>query len=315
MKLFNQRKRYLKEQPAVSAENHKSVADYFKYGIHYLRNTLDSYIKQEVSLSSNLEAIQHGSHETLEQINKLDQVIESIQNNYRDFYVYANQIKDGMSETDSTIDQSISHMTQLSSQIGNSKGQMHNIVAAFDQLENDFSQISEFSRGIAGISYQTNLLALNAAIEAARAGEAGKSFSVVAHQIRELSSSTDSLVNGINHSLHALQDTIAMMQREISKTTEMMQENMEYADHLQESIVKVNDSSNKVKDIVDIMQTTLETSTSTMSDTISDINHSKDAVQHIDTAITDITRKDTEKAILLNEMDTILVQFDNLSQR
>ncbi|MEG0472365.1 MAG: methyl-accepting chemotaxis protein [Solibacillus sp.] len=58
------------------------------------------------------------------------------------------------------------------------------------------------------ISEQTKLLALNASIEAARAGDAGKGFSVVASEIRNLASSTQDSVSEMDTVLAGIQNQI-----------------------------------------------------------------------------------------------------------
>jgi len=55
------------------------------------------------------------------------------------------------------------------------------------ELETRMAELRTLSESVGKIASQTNLLALNAAIEAARTGEAGKGFSVVAAEVRELS--------------------------------------------------------------------------------------------------------------------------------
>src|SRR5690349_8263181 len=66
------------------------------------------------------------------------------------------------------------------------------------------SHVSRVSEEISLIARQTHLLALNAAIEAARAGEFGKSFAVVAAEVKTLSAKTAQATGQIETTLAQL---------------------------------------------------------------------------------------------------------------
>ncbi len=79
---------------------------------------------------------------------------------------------------------------------------------AITELSNKSSEIGQILGVIQGIADQTNLLALNAAIEAARAGEAGKSFSVVADEIRKLAEQSSFSVKQIDSIIKQVQASV-----------------------------------------------------------------------------------------------------------
>ncbi|WP_397474175.1 methyl-accepting chemotaxis protein [Pusillimonas sp.] len=60
------------------------------------------------------------------------------------------------------------------------------VVETMDGIRDSSRKISDIVTLIEGIAFQTNILALNAAVESVRAGEAGKSFAVVAGEVRNL---------------------------------------------------------------------------------------------------------------------------------
>lgn len=76
------------------------------------------------------------------------------------------------------------------------------------ELAKEAEKIGDIMQEIQGIADQTNLLALNAAIEAARAGEHGRGFSVVADEVRALSSRTHSATKQIQVSIGEIQSTL-----------------------------------------------------------------------------------------------------------
>jgi twitching motility protein PilJ len=73
-------------------------------------------------------------------------------------------------------------------------------------LGDDSVRIGEISEFISDIASRTNLLALNATIEAARAGEAGRGFTVVADEIRNLAERSSHAASEITKLIEDIQN-------------------------------------------------------------------------------------------------------------
>ncbi len=137
---------------------------------------------------------------------------------------------------------------------------MHNIRQAVREamkqvrfLDENSVRISEISDFIAEISNRTNLLALNASIEAARAGEAGRGFSIVAEEIRNLAENTSNSAEEISKLIDGIQKSISLTLQNIEAGNMEVTTGVQLVDQageaLREILEKVEVSSSAAEDI------------------------------------------------------------------
>lgn len=122
---------------------------------------------------------EHSAKDCLTYMDHLSVEIEQVVEN-------TTEIKDISNETKEMVDAGIAIMQRLTD---TSKATTQNVQGIMDEIEvlgTKVDNINHIIGVITEIADQTNLLSLNASIEAAHAGEAGRGFSVVAMEVKNL---------------------------------------------------------------------------------------------------------------------------------
>src|SRR5688572_26538438 len=105
------------------------------------------------------------------------------------------------------------------------------------------NQVQSVSSTIEAIARKTNMLALNATIEAARAGDAGRSFAVVAAEVKKLAHDTRAATSQIGL-------TIGELTREAGAVTSEIKTGVERSRAAQTGIAQISDTVREVSEIV-----------------------------------------------------------------
>lgn len=132
------------------------------------------------------------------------------------------------------------------------------VEAVLNEFRHQFERVKAETGTIEKISSQTNLLALNASIEAARAGEAGRGFSVVADEIRDLSQGTQKSSAGIMEALQLLEETSDKMTESITTILQLIGDTLSVMQSVNSSVEMIEEDSKKLGEEIGVVDTAMK---------------------------------------------------------
>ncbi|GAB3851744.1 hypothetical protein GCM10027610_078870 [Dactylosporangium cerinum] len=134
----------------------------------------------------------------------VDESVGEISRELRDVRAQVDAVRDAVR----TIEERVTEADRATASVVDRAQRAEQVVAA---LGESLRQVDGTTQLIAGIAAQTRLLALNATIEAARAGEAGRGFTVVANEVKDLAGTTAQSTEQIADTLTTLERSAADM--------------------------------------------------------------------------------------------------------
>lgn len=171
-------------------------------------------------------------------VEAMDQAIKRIGAQATDTSHIAATVKNDAEEGWRAVDAAIVGMNEIRS----------SSTVTFDAIENLSKRVANIGTILSVIdevAEQTNLLSLNASIIAAQAGERGKSFSVVAREIKELAKKTGSYTREIGEIILGVKEETARAVKAISLSEQRIAEGSELSRRSGEALRKIVDGIQK----------------------------------------------------------------------
>lgn len=248
-----------------------ALNDPLQYNIFLLNNSVQRYnslISQADEISSNIQktteelsvisqevestSINQNSdvNEIVQTVNQTNELSMTIQNNIEEVSQRINQTNIDVTNSFSTLDQSIQQITNIQNTNKQIIEGIKNLTRLIDSIDNVISMMKD-------ISNQTKIIAMNAELEAVSAKDEGKSFHIIANEIQQLQENSVSSIKDIQTYLESVKNSSLVLIQSSENGTKLIEEQKliteELKNHfegIRSSSEDTNDKTEKIKEII-----------------------------------------------------------------
>jgi len=210
----------------------------------------DQVGKSAEEVTQAIQDVASGAEEQLAQTeettNIVKELIEQIKETgvlSKDMSQKAGSVMEYIGEGNKIVNKSIEQANKI-------KNDSEDVDITINTLGTASDKIGEITELISGIASQTNLLALNAAIEAARAGEAGRGFSVVADEIRNLAEESYQATENINKLIKEIQQGVSLVTSKMNNNIRTIDDSINIFDETKGIFSKIENAAIELRDLI-----------------------------------------------------------------
>ncbi|MCI8549631.1 MAG: chemotaxis protein [Lachnospiraceae bacterium] len=216
------------------------------------------------------------------------------------------QVRSEIAQTVSEARGEMEDLTNISMQVQNSFGDMER---TFEQLQNSILGIQDCMGKIVSIADQTNILAVNASIEAARAGTEGRSFSIVAAQVKDLAREIKLLAGEVDSEVQEVKSHSNQLSNNISNAQQTLGQGVSIVDNTDEGFHKITTAAEGAVSVQTEIYSVIGNSQNALQTICQFFDQIKDQYQEVLKHINCANNLGTTKSSMFEDVDNMLSQI------
>ena len=199
-------------------------------------------------VSRNLDSLSEAVDKSVSAMEEINMSLKNVEQNTSFSHEVSSHVKEQADKGMSVVEQTISALAEIQNSVDLS-------YQGIKRLSENSSRIDSIVNVIDAITKRTNLLALNAAIIAAQAGEYGKSFGVVADEIRNLSLQTGQSTGEITRIIDEIMNESQVAASNVTTTKELVQKGVKMGEETGKALQVILDSAQQAMEMTEKIKT------------------------------------------------------------